>query len=280
MNFAKGVNVMKKWKERMPVLGVLGIWCMMPSCAMAAEASEAVADGSFLPPMVRDVMVVLQLVLALILLVAVAVLWTYLGFGKKGSRQGGTDASAERLERLENDMKAVTQELRSLRSSVAPASDGGVPMEMNLKEPSQEKKTQPWSEFIQDYNALAQSMEDAQADIACGNFAELQQLTLLQCRVQGNQLPAFSVVEDVKASGYWAWRLPKDETKFAVVPNPKVPYDARLHAEGGMKETFASNFQEKDTHAYRKIAVVLPAIFTVQNNSWTIAEPGLLRLEE
>ena len=140
MNFAKGVNVMKKWKERMPVLGVLGIWCMMPSCAMAAEASEAVADGSFLPPMVRDVMVVLQLVLALILLVAVAVLWTYLGFGKKGSRQGGTDASAERLERLENDMKAVTQELRSLRSSMAPASDGGVPMEMNLKEPSQEKK--------------------------------------------------------------------------------------------------------------------------------------------
>ncbi len=272
---------MKKWKEIVPVLGVLGIWCMMPSCAMAAEASEAVVtDGSFLPPMVRDVMVVLQMVLALILLVAVAVLWAYLGFGKKGSRQGGTDVSEERLVHLENDMKAVTQELRSLRASVVPVSGDGVPMEMNLKEPSQEKKTQPWSDFVQDYNALAQSMEDAQADIACGNFAELQQLMLLQCRVQGNQLPAFSVVEDVKASRYWAWKLPKDETKFAVVPNPKVPYDVRLHAEGGMKETFASNFQEKNPRTYRKIAVVLPAIFTLQQDSWTIAEPGLLRLEE
>lgn len=53
-------------------------------------------------------------------------------------------------------------------------------------------------------------------------------------------------------------------------------YNAKLHNEAGMKETFASNFTDGE---YSGIMVKLPATFAAAQGNWKIKEPGAIRLK-
>ncbi|MBR3458222.1 MAG: hypothetical protein IKH16_08735 [Selenomonadaceae bacterium] len=283
-------------------------WTACPGLVAAAvllqhgTALAAPEQDGVLPPMLRDVMVVLALVLAVLLLIAVAVLW---------SVQHQYKARLAVLDRLTNDMKAVTAELRSLQALIMPPPLDDLPIELPKepeppKEPPREAPKEPppsspepqeqepttvkrsvWQNFVDDFNSLAQSMDVPKADVACENFVGLHKLVLLDCiahsgaNIKGSQAePIFAVEKSVKGSAYWAWPLPGEKGRYAVVPKPIISYDDNLHSEGGMKETFASNFENDPGSVYRHVSVKFPAIFKKEGEKWKIEQPGLIRLEE
>ena len=148
-------------------------------------------------------------------------------------------------------------------------------------------KRSVWQNFVDDFNSLAQSMDVPKADVACENFVGLHKLVLLDCiahsgaNIKGSQAePIFAVEKSVKGSAYWAWPLPGEKGRYAVVPKPIISYDDNLHSEGGMKETFASNFENDPGSVYRHVSVKFPAIFKKEGEKWKIEQPGLIRLEE
>ncbi len=272
---------------------LLAVLCLVSQVALAApEAPMLPEPEGILPPVFRDVLVILCIVLGVLLLVVVAYLWTV---------QHQAKEHLEQIERLKGDMKAVTTELRSLRAFLMPEQGGTGEKDEKKEEepksvlsfPEEEENAPPpvkrsvWQPFLEDFNSLARSMDIPKADVACENFVELHQLVLLRCLFpsspsgkRGEVPPKFTKEKAVADGVYWAWPLPEEEGRFAVVPRPNIPYDEKLYREGGLKETFASNFENGGPGAvYRHVEVKLPAIFVNKNGSWQIEQPGLIRLE-
>jgi len=269
------------------------VLCLASRAAMAApEAPVLPEPEGILPPVFRDVLIILCIVLGVLLLVVVAYLWTV---------QHQAKEHVEQLQRLTGDVKAVTMELRTLRSILMPEQGGmderGKKAEEDPKSvlsfPEEEGNAPPpvkrsiWQPFLEDFNSLARSMDIPKADIACENFVELHQLILLRCLFpsspsgnRGEMPPKFTKEKAIANGVYWAWPLPEEEGRFAVVPRPNLSYDEKLYREGGLKETFASNFENGGPGAvYRHVEVKLPAIFVNKNGNWQIEQPGLIRLE-
>ena len=88
--------------------------------------------------------------------------------------------------------------------------------------------------------------------------------------------PKFAEVDGVAMSAFWAWQSTAGDGRYAVVPSPLHPYDKQSHDTGGLKETFASNFEDG---VYSKMEVKLPAIFRRVENRWQVEQPGLIHLE-
>ncbi|SHK37098.1 hypothetical protein SAMN05216582_1031 [Selenomonas ruminantium] len=197
-----------------------------------------------------------------------------------------------KIEQLERDLKLLQQEIRELkngavkirRGEAAPAAEAGASAAADTqKRTPPEKKMQPevWRKFVDDYNNLANSMNVPRAAEACDNFVKSHKLTLLVCVVSGPASAnggslSYETVEQVAGSNYWAWNVAGQPEDFVVVPNPLVPYDEKLHQAGGMKETFASNYE---TGSFKQIQVKLPACFTRKAGSWKIVQPGVIRLK-
>ena len=138
-----------------------------------------------------------------------------------------------------------------------------------------------WHDFVEEYNNVARTASAPNMEAAVKKFADDKKLTPLMCiepaAMDGNRpMPKFISVTDIMKANFWAWAYPSDEKRFAIVPNPAIPYVEALHNEGGMKETFASNF---DKGEYKEIEVKLPAIFENHDGNWIIEQPGLIRLE-
>ena len=87
--------------------------------------------------------------------------------------------------------------------------------------------------------------------------------------------------DDTETGNFWLWAIPQNNSRFVVVPNPACLYNENLHFEGGMKETFASNYDENNKSAeYTKIEVKLPAIFVHDEDTapWIVEQPGLINV--
>ncbi len=278
-----------EWGQR--ILGIAGILCAAPQMALGAvENLPPQVDVGILPPVFRDVLIILCIVLGVLLLLAVAYLWTLMHESKIQSGQ---------VKRLTGDMKAVTAELRTLQSILMPEQfgkeKGGETEEKSeqvLSFPQEEEKPvsvkrSVWQDFVDDFNSLARSMDIPKADVACENFVGLHRLTLLRCifpsSSDGNHSempPKFALGKDIAEGVYWAWPVPEEEGRFAAVPRPDMDFDEKLYREGGLKETFASNYENGAKGAvYRHVEVKLPAIFVNKNGNWQIEQPGLIRLE-
>lgn len=135
-----------------------------------------------------------------------------------------------------------------------------------------------WHSFVADYNSLARSMAIPKAEEACNAFCAAHGIKMLVCtdhaaNIGGMIAPKFNAVNDAGSSTYWAFNL--KENLYAIVPNPLVPYSEKMHTEGGMKETFASNYENG---SYKNIQVKLPAIFKNQKGLWKIENPGVIRV--
>ena len=232
---------------------------------------EQQAVQTLLPPMLSDMITLLGIVLSVLLLVAVAYLWT--------TRQQ-TDSE---VKKVREEMKKLSKRITDLDQKVAELKIRKTVSELPPIEPFGKKfgepeepvaaPEKPWKKFIEAFNFLAASMQVPGQLKACEKFVGDNSLRML---AHGGMITKFLPAQDVEDSNFWAWKIP-ETNQYAVVPNPLIPCDNNLYEKSGMKETFALNYEEG---TYKKYVVKLPAIFVCGDaNSWQIREPGVIDLE-
>lgn len=238
------------------------------------------------PPGVAHVMLVLVGVLSMVSLVGIAYLWSILISRRKQIRK---------IDELEKSITGMQQEIKELKGRLVadqlkdavPLKEAGQLKELTdvlAKENAVQTTKAPrevWQDFIDDYNSLAASMHVPKAEQACQAFAEGYRLDLLICmnpaaQENGQTVPKFTAVKNLSESTYWAWAVKEAPGAYVVVPNPLNPYDQKLHTEAGMKETFASNYEQGTAES---IQVRLPAKFQNQGGTWKIIQPGVIRIK-
>ena len=239
--------------------------------------AEAAEGGNLLPPMVRDMMIILLAVMFVLLLIGVAMALLTARNANK---------STSKVDKLNRTVRSLTDDVEFLKKALAlDPDDAPAPISPFLEQSPAPAgggvRSAEWQEFVGDYNNLARSVDVPRFEQACRNFIELHEIRLLVCLSPGGidangmeQPPRFAAVNDGE-SDFWAWPIPNYKAKFAVVPDPTISYDEKLHTEGGMKETFASNY---DSGIYRHVEVKIPAIFSHVNDKWSVEQPGLIRL--
>lgn len=254
------------------------------------------------PPVVADVLIFFSLVVGLLALLAAA-------FAYSTVRQKA--AEVEKVYALEAEVKKLRRQIESLRGAQtaeqvaaitagadsaadgagapdAPAEGaalaGAAKAQGADKTGGQQAVEAVWSRFVTDYNNLSGSMDVPRAEEACQAFVDNYQLRLLRCtehdavdETTGDHAPKFTLAP-FSISAFWAWQVPDDKGHFVVVPNPMRAYGEKEHAEGGMKETFASNYE--DGKQYHHMQVRLPALFRKDSAGWHIEQPGVIRLKE
>lgn len=222
--------------------------------------------------MFSDALNFLSLGLGVVLLFAVAYLWS-----------SNSNKTAE-LEGIQSELKRMKKTLSKLEDKVNVMREPKVvdevpqaePFGIDLTEPVETRITplapqEPWLNFIDDYNKLAAEMQNPGQLMKCEKFVRNNKLRIL---TYGGAL-TFRPAIDVKDSDYWAFKCELDE--YAIVPNPMNPCDEELHEHGGLKEIFALNYQNG---VYRKYFVKLPALFNLgTDNTWQIKNPGVANLE-
>lgn len=254
----------------------LSIFLLIPNIVFAAPMQEEplpVKEPRLFSPMMTDVFVIICFVLCFVLIGAVIYLYmqnqNYKSHGKK-------------INAIARDLKAAIQEIHNIDAYLFPnkekeekksaAKPVETPKETN---PPKTVKKEVWQDFIDAYNNLANSMEVPKAEIACETFIKEHKLSTfkLESKTAG-QPPVFS--EGDKDSPYWGYKVP-DEDRFAIVINPKLTFDEAFYKEGGLKECFASNFE--DMKEIRKVVAKIPAIMTKKDDKYIVNQPGLLRFE-
>jgi len=242
-------------------------------------------------PMVADVLIFFSLVVGLLALLAAA-------FAYSTVRQKA--AEVEKVYALEAEVKKLRRQIESLRGAqtaeqvAAITAAAGVPSGKGAPERAasgakaadggQPEAEAVWARFVIDYNNLSSSMDVPRAEEACQAFVDNYQLRLLRCtehdavdETTGDHAPKFTLAP-FSISAFWAWQVPDDKGHFVVVPNPMRAYGEKEHAEGGMKETFASNYEAGQQ--YHHMQVRLPALFRKDSAGWHIEQPGVIRLKE
>ena len=228
-----------------------------------------------LPPFFSDSILFLSIVLSIILLIAISYIWST-------QRQDRADISklltitknlsnkVKDLEVICNEKSTNKEEERVVvpKNSIEP-SIVEAKKELNVQNQNSNK---PWKSFLEDYNHIAESMAVPGQLRACEKFISENKLKILVYIGSMN----FGFASNVENSRFWAWQI-EDSDKFIVVPNPMIPYDENLHNHAGMKETFASNYENGK---YKKYFVELPATLNFnENNEWQLLEPGVIKLE-
>ena len=245
----------------------------VPQIAFAADNGETTAT-----PLVYTLSM-FGLVISVILLFASAYVFVSLRSIKK---------RLNKVDKLQADVKALIGQVHSLRGSVSAAEDeaentppvkASVPDIKTADGTSIESKI--WLPFVEKFNKLAAEVKEPKITPAITQFVEENKLKALMCI--DHSIPKFVAAEEPGGGNFWLWALPNDPERFIVVPNPTVHYTENLHFEGGLKETFASNYDENDkSKEYTKITVKLPAVFkkSDENTDWYVEQPGLIGLEE
>lgn len=242
-------------------------------------------------PMVGDILTLFAFVVSVLALVAAA-------YALSTVRQKA--AEVDKVYALEAEVKKLRRQFESLRGAqtaeqvAAITAAAGVPSGKGAPERAasgakaadggQPEAEAIWSRFVTDYNNLSASMDVPRAEEACQAFVDNYQLRLLRCtdhdavdETTGDHAPKFTLAP-FSISAFWAWQVPEDKGHFVVVPNPLRVYGEKAHAEGGMKETFASNYEAGKE--YHRIQVRLPALLRKDSNGWHIEQPGVIRLKE
>ncbi|MCI6159695.1 MAG: hypothetical protein SOV43_05535 [Selenomonadaceae bacterium] len=242
-------------------------------------------------PMVGDILTLFAFVVSVLALVAAA-------YALSTVRQKA--AEVDKVYALEAEVKKLRRQFESLRGAqtaeqvAAITAAAGVPSGKGAPEHAasgakaadggQPEAEAVWSRFVTDYNNLSASMDVPRAEEACQAFVDNYQLRLLRCtdhdavdETTGDHAPKFTLAP-FSISAFWAWQVPEDKGHFVVVPNPLRVYGEKAHAEGGMKETFASNYEAGKE--YHRIQVRLPALLRKDSNGWHIEQPGVIRLKE
>lgn len=240
-------------------------------------------EAGLFPPVIAHIVLILVGAISVVALVGIAYNYSII-IGNRGRMA--------KVDELEREVKSLQRELKELKERVnkyqlheaAPIDKGVTPAAVNVatnKNEERNLKQEVWQKFVDDYNNLANSMNVPKAAEACENFVRTNKVHLLICvghadAAAGDNGPMYAPVEKVEDSNYWAWNVPGQPEDFTVVPNPMAGYTEDLHHRGGMKETFASNYE---TGSFKQIQVKLPAHFTQRMGAWKIVQPGVIRVK-
>ncbi|MBR3050623.1 MAG: hypothetical protein IKN16_11090 [Selenomonadaceae bacterium] len=229
-------------------------------------------EEGIVSPVFADALNFLSLGLSVVLLFAVAYLWS-----SNNNKSAQIEAIQSELKRMKKTLSTLQEKVSQMREpKVVSEVEQAEPFGIDLTEPLSNRMTplapqDPWITFIDDYNELAEEMKKPGQLFRCEKFVRDNKLRIL---TYGGAL-TFRPAIDVKDSGYWAFKCDLDE--YAVVPNPMNPCDEELHAHGGMREIFALNYQEG---VYKKYFVKLPALFNLDvEGTWQLKSPGVVNLE-
>ena len=254
-------------------VGLAWVFCL-PAGIVWAEVAEQVPVQVPMPviPTSFLMLVMLGLTLDVLLMIATAYLWLTWRQDRQALRQ---------IAALSSELKELSKALEGLRQ--LPALDEPEEIPLPAPEPPAPpiKKEVVWKAFVEDFNRLAAGMKEQGAAETCEKFVKEKHITLLMCldhaaELDGQPAPKFVAVENAAVSAFWAYPLPGAADRYAVVPNPSIPYEQKIHEEGGMKETFASNFE---TGVCRSITVKMPALFRNAGGNWLIDQPGMIHVE-
>lgn len=266
---------MNRMKIRfMSILSTVGLMCLPAGIVLAAAAEEMpVPPAPPEIPMHFLMLVILGLTLDVILMAAFAYLWIMWRLDRKAMKQ---------ITALSAEMKELAEALKGQQTPEEAPSAEPDPLPAESPAPEEPMKNEVvWKEFVEEFNQLAERVKQPGGEEVCEKFAKDKQLTLLMCldhaaEMDGQPAPKFAAVQSVPVSAFWAYPLPAAADRYAVVPNPSIPYEKQIHEEGGMKETFASNFE---SGVCRSITVKMPALFRNEGGNWIIDQPGLLHVE-
>ncbi len=240
-------------------------------------------DLAIFPPFAAQVMLILVGVISIVALVVGAYNYSIIISGRE---------EFNKIAELEREVKILHAEIKDIKGRIAEYQlKDAVPLDKDLApaetasqadgKTAEEAQPEVWQQFVDDFNNLAASMDIPKAAEACANFVQANKLHLLVCVEPQNQTagarnPVYAPVDELDISNYWAWPVPGQDDAYVVVPNPLPEYDEKLHNEGGMKETFASNYE---TGTFHQIQVKLPARFQQQLGVWNIIQPGVIRVK-
>ncbi len=229
-------------------------------------------EEAVLSPMFLSVLNFLALGLSVLLLFAVAYLWS------------SNNRKSDELERIQSELSRVKKTLATLDKKFSQMRQPTVvddvpqiePFGIDLNEPRNEKITPlapqvPWLNFIEEYNQLAADPSVRGYLKKCERFIREKKIKILTYSNAMTFRPAI----DAKDSLYWAFKCSGEE--YAVVPNPMNPYDEDLHENSGIKDVFALNYEGG---VYNKYSTKLPAIL-IQDplKGWIVKNPGVVNLE-
>ena len=218
-----------------------------------------------------DALSFLSLGLSVVLLLAVAYLW---------SSNNRKDAE---LKQLQADFQKVKRKLSALEEKISEMREPQIVSDVPEVEPfgldletHKELRITPlapqklWLNFVKEYNKFVADLASPGQLRKCEKFVRDNKLKTL---TYGNSTVRPAI--DVKDSLYWAFKCSGNE--FAVVPNPLNPCDEMLIELSDMKEIYALNYKDG---TYQKYFVKLPAIFTSDPlNGWQLKETGVVNLE-
>ncbi len=230
-------------------------------------------EESIMSPLFSDVLNFLSLGLSVVLLFAVAYLWS-----SNNTKTAQLETLQSEFKRMKKKVDKVEEKVNQIRepqviSEVPQAAPFGIDLSSDeLPQVATSLEPQdPWLKFVAAYNDLAADMSTPGKLKKCENFVREQKLRIL---TYGGSM-TFRPAIDVKDSSYWAFKCSGEE--FAVVPNPMTPCDEEFVAESGIKEAFALNYQNG---VYKKYYVKLPALFTCEpSEGWRLKNPGVVNLE-
>lgn len=236
-------------------------------------------EGAMVSPLFTSALNFLALGLSVVLLFAVAYLWS--SNSNKSAEIARIQTELNRVKKNLNALETKVSQLREPKivSDVPPVEPFGIDFSdsddddfsLPLSKMTPLSPQEPWLNFVKEYNDLATEMAKPGQIKRCEKFVRDNKLKTL---TYGGAM-TFRPAIDVKDSGYWAFKNSGEE--FAVVPNPMHPCDEDLHEHGGLKEIFALNYQNG---VYRKYSVKLPAIFTQDPlKGWQLKNPGVANLE-
>lgn len=226
-------------------------------------------------PMLASALNFLALGLSVVLLFAVAYLWS------SNSRK------TDELAKLQTDVRRMKKTLSTIEERVNQFREPKVvadavqiePFGLDLSDPQTQRITplapqDPWMDFLEEFNKFAAVCANPNARgllKKCERFIKDEKLKILTFSSNATFHPAI----DAKDSLYWAFRCRGEE--YAVVPNPMNPCDENFYEFGGAKETFQTNYE---SGTYRRYIVKTPAIFSQDPlKGWTLQSPGILNLE-
>ncbi len=223
-------------------------------------------------PMFSVVLNMLALGLSVILLFAVAYLWS-----SNSRRAAELERIQPELRRLKKSVDTLNEKFNQLKTPTVVADVPPIePFGIDIFDSDQGKITPlapqaKWLNFIDEYNKLAADPTVRGFVKKCERFVQDNKLKILTCSSGMTFRPAI----DAKDSLYWAFKCSGEE--YAVVPNPMNPCDEELHDNGGLKELFALNYEDG---VYTKYFVKLPAIL-IQDplKGWFVQNPGVANLE-
>ena len=227
-------------------------------------------SATLISPQMTQILYFLGLGLSILLLFVVAYLWV--ANNRKSDEILKLQAEVVRQRKDLNNLKDTLDHM--WKPKVVDTVPQIEPFGLDFSEPSkitQLAPQKPWLDFIDKYNQLAEEMSKPGQLKKCEKLVYEFKLRVL---TYGGTM-TFRPAIDVKDSRYWAFKCSSDE--FAVVPNPMHPCDEDFHEHGGMKETYALNYQDG---VYRKYFVKLPAIFSYEPSAgWQLKDSGVVNLE-